>query len=510
VTKQNANFYFQNHEASGALGRQALRGGIVSVLGGYGIGVVQVVSAVVLARLLTPEDFGLVAIITALTNFAPFLIDFGMGDATKQKSTITQGHVSSLFWLSAGIGMAIAAVLTVCGPLIASMYNDPKLEGVAFYSAITFAVSGMSGQHLSLLRRTLQFTTVAKIQFGGALAGVVGAILAANFGLGYWALVLRPMITAVFVTLGAWVACSWRPGFPVFDSEVKSMVRFGMHVVGFSVIYTFARSADRIALGLIYKPKEIGFYQNAITLYDNAITSPLAQLHIVGSAALAKLQSNPSALKQKYETALSTLAFFVMPAAAILSVTSQDVVVTLMGEKWKAAGSLMGIIALRGIFQVVEGSQGWLHLSLGKPERWKNWGIISAVVQVAAVLMGLPFGTTGVATATVISGALIAFPAVMYAGRPIGIRVGSLIRAVGPQLVGAMLATVAGWLFQTVALQQYEAVFRILLSTSFCAALYLIVVCAVFRITKPIEVAINIMREHRFAAIALRWIRAPS
>ena len=117
------------------------------------------------------------------------------------------------------------------------------------------------------------------------------------------------------------------------------MVRFGLHVVGFSVTYTVAKAVDRIALGLFYRPDQVGYYQNAITLYENSIFQAFTQLHTVGSAALSKLQSNPLRFAQKYEAALSALAFFVMPAAAILSVTAQDVTVMLLGEKWRAAGS---------------------------------------------------------------------------------------------------------------------------------------------------------------------------
>src|SRR6516165_9913521 len=210
------------------------------------------------------------------------------------------------------------------------------------------------------------------------------------------------------------------------------MVRFGLHVVGFSVTYTVARALDRIGLGLFYRPDEVGYYQNAITLYDNSIFSVLIQLHTVGSAALSKLQSNPAALRQKYEAALSALAFFVMPTAAILSVTAQDLTVMLLGEKWREAGSLLSIIALRGIFQAVEGSQGWLHLSIGRADRWRNWGIVSLGVQSVAVVGGLPFGAMGVATASVIASVLIAVPSIMYAGRPIGVDAALVSRAVGP------------------------------------------------------------------------------
>src|SRR6266436_4488344 len=171
--------YFEDHRESTDLGRLALRGGLVSVAMQYGNGFLQILAAIVLARLLAPEDFGLVAIVTVLTSFAPLLIDFGLGDATAQKSKITRTQVSSLFWLSSGIGLAVAMVVAACSPLIAWIYRDPRLETIALYSAITFVMSGVSNQHLALLRRTMQFARIAKIQILGTLVGVVIAILMA-------------------------------------------------------------------------------------------------------------------------------------------------------------------------------------------------------------------------------------------------------------------------------------------------------------------------------------------
>src|SRR5262249_34343707 len=276
---EGVRVYFVEHKESRDLGRRALRGGAASVAMQYVNGALQIVAAIVLARLLAPEDFGLVAIVTVLTSFAPLLIDFGLGDATAQRAKITQSHVSSLFWLSSGIGLAIAAVVAASSPLIAWIYREPRLETIALYSAITFVLFGASNQHLALLRRTMQFGTIAKIQISSTLVGTVVAIFLAAWGYGYWALVLRPIVSSFCIAIGAWLACRWRPGFPLFDNEVKSMVRFGLHVVGFSVTYTLARAADRIGLGLFYRPEEVGYYQNAITLYENSIFSMLAQLH---------------------------------------------------------------------------------------------------------------------------------------------------------------------------------------------------------------------------------------
>src|SRR6266851_6793135 len=158
-----AGVYFEDHKESRDLGRLALRGGTASIAAQYGNGVLQIIAAVVLARLLAPEDFGLVAIVTVLTSFAPLLIDFGLGDATTQRRKITQGQVSSLFWLSGGIGLAVAVVVAGCSPLIAWLYREPRLEPIALCIAVTFVLSGLSNQHLALLRRTMQFGRIGKI-----------------------------------------------------------------------------------------------------------------------------------------------------------------------------------------------------------------------------------------------------------------------------------------------------------------------------------------------------------
>jgi O-antigen/teichoic acid export membrane protein len=493
---QNAGVYFGDHKESKDLGRVALRGGAASVVVQYGNGVLQLAAAVVLARLLEPADFGLVAILMVLTSFAPLLVDFGLGDATIQRSKITEGQVSTLFWLSSAIGLAIAAVVAACGPLIAWMYGDPRLATIAPYFAISFVLFALSNQHLALLRRTMQFSEVAKIQVLGTLVGAAVGIFMAFCGYGYWALVIRPIANALCVVIAAWLSCRWTPGVPVLDDDVRSMVRFGLHVVNLTVIYTMARAFDRIALGLYYRPDTVGQYQNATMLYDNSIVSVLVQMHNVGSATLSKLQSNPAVLGQKYAAALSALSFFVMPTAAILSVTAQDLTVMLLGEKWREAGLLLSIIALRGVFQVVEASQGWLHIAIGRADRWRNWGIIAAVVQVAAVLGGLPFGATGVAVAVVMTSVVNAVPSISYAGRPIGIGAGLVIRTVGPQLIGAITIAAAGWCLQGIALTHLPGFVRIILSSCFCISLYLVIVVGLFRVTEPIRVAFTVVREH--------------
>jgi PST family polysaccharide transporter len=487
--------YFHDLSAPGDLGRLARRGGAASVAGVYGNGIIQTVGVIILARLLTPEDFGLTAMVMVLMRFAPLLIEFGTADATIQRSKITQGEVSTLFWLNSAIGFAVALGLALCSPLIAWLYHEPRLQPVALCSAMTFVFTGLSGQHLSLLRRTMQFVVIAKIQFLSAVVGLVLAIVIARAGWGYWSLVLRPIVSAVCVAAGAWMACSWRPGRPVFDAEVKSIVQFGMHVLGFSIVYHMTRVVDRIAIGLFYAPLEVGYYQNANNMYENAFLAPVDQLHGVGSAGLSKLRSNPGALQQNFEATLSALAFFIMPAAALLSVTGQDVTVLLLGEPWRKSGLLLSIIALRGLVEFIEVSGGWLHISSGRADRWKNSGIASSAVRVVAILASLPFGAEGVAIALVAAGWLIAFPSVIYAGRPLNIGAPLVIRAVSGPLLGTTIAVAAGWWLQSTVLADFSALLRMVLLGFSCASIYLLIVVGLLRITEPITVASRLVQD---------------
>ena len=500
--KAGASPYFEDLERSTDLGRLARRGGVASVASVYGNGVLQIIGVIALARLLTPEDFGLVAIVMALTRFAPLLVDFGLADAIVQKTEITHNEVSTLFWSSSGIGIAVAASLALCSPLIAWIYQEPRLQSIALGFAITFVFTGLSSQHLALLRRAMKFITVAKIQLLAALAGFTVAILIAISGYGYWALVMRPVVSAVCVAAGTLLVCRWRPGFPVFDSEVKSMLRFGMHILGFSIIHSVTSILDRIALSLFYLPSDVGLYQNALNFYDNAVSVPLGQLHGVGSAGLSKLRSDVAELQQKYEATLSALAFFVMPVAAIMSVTGQDVVVVLLGEKWRQSGLLLSIIALGGIVALIEISQGWLHVASGRAERWKNWGIVTFIARVVGILAGLPFGAEGLAIALVLVGWLIAFPSVGYAGRPLGIGVGLAVRAVRGPLLGATVACAAGWWLRVVWFGNFTSLLRIFLLTLLCTSIYLVMVVGLLRFTEPLRVASKLARD--FGAQAAR------
>jgi PST family polysaccharide transporter len=489
------NVYFDDNEAREGLAKQSLRSGAFSVFSKALNVIIHLGSTIVLARLLLPEDFGLFAMVAALTGFAPALIDLGTKDAAVQKSRITHDEISALFWLSAVIGVVLTLTVAVCAPLIASFYHEPRLEKIAQVWALIFTISALSNQHIALLRRALMFQKIGMIEVGANLVGAGGAIWMALAGYGYWALVFKPMFTALFTLLGVGLSCRWVPKFPRYSAGVREMLTFGVQITAFATIDYFGRALDRVGLGYVSGAQSLGYYQNACLAYENPLSTVVIPLHSVAVATLSKLRNNLDELRKGWSTALSSLCFFAMPAFVILAVTGQDVVILLLGEKWFYAGTLLSVIALRGPAHVVERSQGWLHVAAGRTDRWMRWGIVSFCVQVIALFCGMPFGTMGIAIAYTVCPYLLFMPAIVYSGVPFGIGTSHLLKAVGPQLIASVCAAGVGFLLRFNYLAHTSMMPRIMILVFVCVAVYLLITVGLFEVVKPLKVARSLISD---------------
>ncbi len=487
--------YFEDAAAGKELHRHSLRSGAVSVVAQATNMAVQVVSTIVLARLLLPEDFGLVAMVSAVTGFATIFVDLGTRDALAQRDSVTEGEVSALFWITFGMGLALATVTVVSAPFIARFYREPRLEHIAIALSLIFVLPGLYYQQHALMRRAMMFRKLAVIDVSSNVSATFIAILLAYQNYGYWALILKQILTALFTTIGVWVSCGWWPRHPKFTAGVKELLKFGLNITGFTITDFVTRSADRVALGYTTGPRELGYYQNAFVIYDNplALFNPL---HNVAVATLSKLRADPAALKRAWSTALSSMTFFAAPAFAVLAATGQDLVVLLLGSKWASAGVILSIIALRGPAHVVERTLGWLHVAAGRPDRWRHWGLASCVVQLVALFCGLPFGAVGVATAYTVCMYLLFFPAIVYAGKPLGIGAVDVLRAVGPQVITALGVAALGFLLSHTVFPDMLPLVRLLVLSVLCGAIYLVIMIFGFRMTRPLAIASSLIHRH--------------
>lgn len=456
---------------------------------------VQIGGVLFLARLLSPEDYGLVSMVAALVGFAPQFVDLGTRDAVVQKPTISKREVSAIFWITTGLSAVLTLAVAASGPLIARLYGEPRLTAIALVSSLTFISSALTCTHYALLRRAMMFEKLGLLEVTANVVGALTAIGMAFFGLQYWALVVRPIAYAFALSVGVWVQCRWLPGAASLTADVKGMLRFGINIAAFTLTDFAARSLDRVAIGYRFGAVTLGYYQNALFVFENLIDILLGALHGVAVSSLSKVQHDSKELWRYFSKALALISFFAMPAFGALAVVGQDLIVVLLGAKWSHAGALLSIVALRGIPQTFERTHGWLHVALGRTDRWMKWGLLSMLAQVMALLIGLPYGVEGVAAAYVVCMLVIAVPAIAYAGAPAGVRMRDVVETVWRPMVAAVVAVAIGFAVRSTLLAHITPLVRGSVLVLLYAAVYLAIAVGVLRERSSLRLALSLVRE---------------
>lgn len=358
---------------------------------------INVVSLAVLARLLTPGDFGLIAMVTAVTGIAGMLKDAGLSVVTVQRETVTHEQVSTLFWMNIGISGILSIIIGAAAPTISWFYGDARLVSVSIALAFIFLFGGLAVQHQALLRRQMRFGALARIQIISSVAGLSIAILGAVNAAGYWALVMQMAVSEITSLLMTWAHCRWVPTWPKRGVGTRSMLKTGGFLTGFSFLNYFARNADNILVGKVWGVVELGSYAKAYSLLLMPIQQINGPISAVATPALSRLQNHPQEFRAMFCKILSAVGIITFPLIAFIIICSREIILTLLGDQWTAAVPIFSALAISGFFQPVGNITGILYVSLGRAERMFRWGMMSSSWIVASFLVGLPFGALGVA-----------------------------------------------------------------------------------------------------------------
>jgi len=415
--------YFDNDHLRHQLGQRAVRGGGVSVISRVMGFAIQMVGLIVLARLLSPSDFGLVAMVTVITEIFYVFKDLGLSYATIQEPSINHDQVSTLFWINLSFGIIVTLLIILISPAIAWFYHKPQLQFITIVSSVNFLFIGLSTQHLALLKRNMAFVSVAIVEIAATFISTVLAICLAWQGWGYWSLVSRPIILGLISTLGVWLFCRWRPGRPVRKSGVRPMLKFGANtLIGYLFDY-ITLNLDKTLIGRKYGSDQIGYYQRAVYLSKFASDTLTMSLTNVAVATLSKLRDEPDEYRRFYLKGLSIISFVGMPISIFMFIMSRDIVNVILGPNWDQTATIFSALGLSTGMYLIYNTNGWLHISLGRSDRFKKWAIFAAVIYLVAILIGLAIGVMGVAIAYTTATFLLMIPCLLYAGKPIGLRI---------------------------------------------------------------------------------------
>ena len=432
--------FFETSHLDADLKGRSIRGGAVMFTAQVAKFVIQVSSTAVLARLLMPADFGLVAMVSAVTGFIGAFWDLGLSSATIQRAEITHQQVSTLFWISVGVSLLTSAVVAALAPEIAWFYHEPRLTWITLVSAGGFIFGGLTAQHYALLTRQMRFGAMALVQTLPQLASVLVAIGLAMAGWGYWALVIMGIVAGAGTALVAWIATGWRPGLPSRNCGVGSMLGFGGHLTGFNLLNYLTRNADNVLIGRYLGPGPLGIYSKAYALLIFPVQQINAPVNGVVLPALSRLQNRPEQYRRYFLRAVEGLAFIGMPIIIFAFVDARPLVLTFLGPKWGGAVIIFRLLAPAALVGTINSAPAWIFTSLGRTDRLFLWATISSPIIIAGFIVGLKWGAAGIAASFSITFSLCFALFVFDACRHSPVRLRDFVPVLFPPLCASVVA----------------------------------------------------------------------
>lgn len=387
-----------DHLRSGLKRRAVVSGAATFVARGCKF-LLQLAATVVLARLLTPEDYGLFAVVFTVITFFSLFKELGGATATVQSAEINHRQVSALFWVSVALGCALALASAAVAPAVGWLYGEPSIAWMMLALAAGFVLTGLGEQHRALLRRQMRFGALASIEVLSFIAGVIVAVASALRGAGYWSLVLMHLTTWAGEAVGAWVMCGWRPGRPARRAGVRRLLAFGGHMTGYEVVCYVARHADNLLVGWFWGARQLGFYDKAYQLLLLPVQQFALPMASVAVPVLSRLQDEPGRFREYFQRCVLLPAALGMPLVAFLFVTADRAIPFVLGPQWVDSVPLFRALAPAAFFGTFNSGMGWVMISLGRTRRQLKWSIFVSALTVASFLVGVRWGTVGVAAA---------------------------------------------------------------------------------------------------------------
>lgn len=392
------------------LKRRTISSGVVTMSAQAAKFLLTVGSTMILARLLTPRDFGLVAMVTTVVSFLRVFKDAGLSIATVQRERITQAQVSNLFWINLAVSCLGGVILASSAWVIARFYHNPRLVPIALLLSMTFIVSGSTVQHQALLKRQMRFKALAAIEVGSMAFSVLVGITLAVLGFGYWSLVWSILSTEVAGLLLTWSVSRWRPQLPSLGSGVGPLVSFGAHRTAGDFILSFARGCDNLLIGRFYGAAAVGLYSRASALLLRPLDQFLSPINAVFIPVLSRLQSQSERYRSTFLRLYEAIALIGFLFTGLFLALARPLTLVLLGPKWEQAAVIFAGFTIAALCLPLANASAWLFTSQGRGRDMFVTQLINSCAIVLSFIAGLPFGPVGVAIAFSISNLLVRIP----------------------------------------------------------------------------------------------------
>jgi O-antigen/teichoic acid export membrane protein len=412
----------------------------------------SLVLTAILARILLPEDYGLIGMVATLTALLQVFANMGLSWATVRSTDLNMHQVSGLFWVNLVVGVLVWGVMAAAAPFVAQFYGAPALNLIAVVSGVSFVMAGASVQPIALLTRAMDFRRISIIEMIALCCSATVALCLAFAGAGYWALVAQGPVQALVRLVLSIGPSRMRVLAPCWAPGLSAMIRFGGLLVLNGFLIFIARNLDSVMIGKVWGAAELGYYNRAyflMLLPSMLASSVLSQVMV---SALSSMQHDRAQLASAYRRALGMVAYFGTPMALGLALTASSVVPLVYGPGWDKVVLLLAWLSIAGITQPIYNTNGWLFTACGRAKTYFWVTLANTMILGTVFALTVSQGTIALAQAYGITmGLVLPLPALWIAHRAAAIPFRPSLQVLMP--VAALNATMGGvvWLIGAIA-----------------------------------------------------------
>lgn len=431
--------------ASSAASRGAL-GGRVTLFGQVGKAIIQMVSVIVLSRMLPPSDFGLVAMVTVVVSLGELLRDFGMTTSGLRARTLSHAQGSNLFWVSSTLGLAGAALVAASAPLLVVTYDEPRLYALTPVLAVTVLLNGFQAQLQVQLARSFKYGTLVATDIGAQTLGFVVAVLGVFAGWGYWALAVQSLTAAFSLLVLRWIASGWVPMRPTRGAGSRALLVSG---ADFGLAYGLqfvASNTDTVMIGALWGATPLGLYNRAYQLLTMPVSRLLAPLMNVVVPTINAVRDEGGNVLKQYLRIQSLVGMGSIGIFAVAAGSASSLIPLVLGSQWEASVPLFQILALGGLALGLSQVSYWIFVTEGKSRELLKYNVVTKTMTVVLVVLGSLVSVEGAAWAYAVA-LLICWPInVVWLWKTAGIDgpkfLGNGFRLMGAGVAGGVAAMV--------------------------------------------------------------------
>lgn len=379
-----------------SLKHKALAGVLWSAVDKLSVKLIVLGIGIVLARLLSPSDFGLVGMLTIFMALSSLVVDSGFSQALVQKANPTQSDYSTAFFFNVGVGVVCYGVLFFAAPFVADFYQLPILKPLLRVMSLTFVVNSLGVVQRARLLIKIDLKTTAKINIIGIMVGgTVGMVLAYK-GFGVWALAFQSLISQTTITAAYWLFSKWRPSRVFSRNSFRSMLKFGSKLLAAGTLATVEVNIFSIVIGKFYRARELGFYSNARQISEISSGTIGEIINTVTFPILCSIKEDQHRMIGAYSKMLSMTAFVIFPVMTLIAVLAEPFVIGVLTEKWLPAVVLIQWLCIARMFTPISALNMNILNAVGRSDLFMKLDFVKTPLVVLSMALTLPISVKAV------------------------------------------------------------------------------------------------------------------